>query len=119
LIAYGITNALYNFKGGVGKTTTAVNIAQYCALNGYKVLIIDMDSQASTSALFGIVGDGDLDAYDTVLPFTLYSEETTLDYAIRETHFDNVAIHHLHLILKQILKYFYNSFINFLIINNL
>ena len=88
----GITTALYNFKGGVGKTTTAVNIAQFCALNGYKVLIIDMDSQASTSALFGIVGDGDLDAYDTVLPFTLYSEETTLDYAIRETHFDNLHI---------------------------
>lgn len=88
----GITTALYNFKGGVGKTTTAVNIAQYCALNGYKVLIIDMDSQASTSALFGIVGYGDVDENDTVLPFTLYSEESTLDYAIRKTHFDNLHI---------------------------
>ena len=89
MIAYGITNALYNFKG-VGKTTTAVNIAQYCALNGYKVLIIDMDSQASTSA-FGIVGDGDLDAYDTVLPLFIFRRDDAY-YAIRETHFDNLHI---------------------------
>lgn len=88
----GITTALYNFKGGVGKTTTAVNIAQYCALNGYKVLIIDMDSQASTSALFGIIGDIDIDEDDTVLPYTLYSEKSSLDYAIKETHFDNLHI---------------------------
>ena len=95
----GITTALYNPKGGVGKTTTAVNIAQYCALIGYKVLIIDMDSQASTSAFFGTVGNGNFDEYDTMLSSTLYSEETTLDYAIRETHFDNLQIiratHHL------------------------
>lgn len=87
-----ITTAVYNFKGGVGKTTTAVNIAQYAAIQGFKVLVIDMDSQASASALFGIIGDVDIDEDDTVLPYTLYSEHSSLDYAIKETHFDNLHI---------------------------
>ena len=56
----GITTALYNFKGGVGKTTTAVNISQYAALQGYRTLLIDMDSQASTTALFGIIADEEI-----------------------------------------------------------
>ncbi len=42
-----------NFKGGSGKTTTAAHLAQYLALRGYRVLAIDLDPQASLSALFG------------------------------------------------------------------
>lgn len=42
-----------NFKGGSGKTTTASHLAQYLALHGYRVLAIDLDPQASLSALFG------------------------------------------------------------------
>ncbi|MFY9290259.1 MAG: plasmid partitioning protein RepA [Methylorubrum rhodinum] len=42
-----------NFKGGSGKTTTAAHLAQYLALHGYRVLAIDLDPQASLSALFG------------------------------------------------------------------
>lgn len=91
-VPLGITAALYNFKGGVGKTTTSVNIAQFAALKGFKVLLIDMDSQASASALFGLIGDEDIGEDDTVLPYTLYSEESSLDYAIRETHFHNLHI---------------------------
>ncbi|MBL7590308.1 AAA family ATPase, partial [Escherichia coli] len=40
-------------KGGSGKTTTAVHLAQYLALQGYRVLAVDLDPQASLSALFG------------------------------------------------------------------
>ncbi len=42
-----------NFKGGSGKTTTAAHLSQYLALHGYRVLAIDLDPQASLSALFG------------------------------------------------------------------
>ena len=46
--------AFANFKGGSGKTTSAVHFAQHLALSGYRVLVIDLDSQGSTTALFGI-----------------------------------------------------------------
>ena len=46
--------AFANFKGGSGKTTSAVHFAQHMALSGYRVLIIDLDSQGSATALFGI-----------------------------------------------------------------
>ena len=42
-----------NFKGGSGKTTTAAHLAQKMALDGYRVLAIDLDPQASFSALHG------------------------------------------------------------------
>lgn len=45
--------AVMNFKGGSAKTTTAAHTAQYLALRGYRVLAIDLDAQASLSALFG------------------------------------------------------------------
>lgn len=46
--------AFYNNKGGVGKTTLAVNIAHGLALADYKVLLIDLDSQNDCSTLLGI-----------------------------------------------------------------
>ncbi len=46
--------AFANFKGGSGKTTSAVHFAQHMALSGYRVLVVDLDSQGSATALFGI-----------------------------------------------------------------
>jgi chromosome partitioning protein len=43
-----------NFKGGSGKTTSAVHFAQHLALHGYRVLLVDLDPQASATALFGV-----------------------------------------------------------------
>ena len=45
--------AVANFKGGVGKTSTCAHLAMSAALDGYRVLVIDLDSQGSMTSLFG------------------------------------------------------------------
>jgi chromosome partitioning protein len=45
--------AVANFKGGVGKTSTAAHLAMSAALDGYRVLVIDLDSQGSMTSMFG------------------------------------------------------------------
>lgn len=57
-----------NFKGGSGKTTTAVHLAQHLALSGHRVLAIDLDPQASLSALFGFQPelDNNRSIYDAI-----------------------------------------------------
>lgn len=49
-----VITAVLNRKGGVGKTTTAVSLAAAVAEQGYRVLLIDLDSQASTSLSLGV-----------------------------------------------------------------
>lgn len=46
--------AIINNKGGTGKTTTSVNLSAFLALQGHRVLLIDMDSQASASIALGL-----------------------------------------------------------------
>lgn len=54
-----------NFKGGTGKTSTCAHLAMSAALDGYKVLIIDLDSQGSMTSIFG----GKIaDEWDTIFP---------------------------------------------------
>ncbi|NNE87162.1 MAG: AAA family ATPase, partial [Silicimonas sp.] len=45
--------AVANFKGGVGKTSTCAHLAMSAALDGYKVLVIDLDSQGSMTSILG------------------------------------------------------------------
>ena len=45
--------AVVNFKGGSGKTTTTAHLGQHLALTGHRVLVVDLDPQASLSALHG------------------------------------------------------------------
>ena len=78
--------AIQNFKGGVGKSTTCVNFAHYLGLKGYRVLVVDADSQATTTSMFGYVPDADIEADQTVLPY-LVGEQSNLAYAIRRAAF--------------------------------
>ena len=57
--------AVANFKGGVGKTSTAAHLAMSAALDGYRVLVIDLDSQGSMTSIFG---GAVKDEWDTVFP---------------------------------------------------
>ncbi len=57
--------AVANFKGGVGKTSTCAHLAMSAALDGYKVLVIDLDSQGSMSS---ILGGQVADEWQTVFP---------------------------------------------------
>src|SRR3546814_8556513 len=58
--------SISNFKGGVAKTTIALHAAQHFAIRGYRVLLIDCDSQASTTMMFGYRPDVDLSEDDTL-----------------------------------------------------
>jgi chromosome partitioning protein len=64
-----------NFKGGSGKTTTAAHLAQYLALHGYRVLAIDLDPQASLSALFGHQPEVDVGINETLYGAIRYDDK--------------------------------------------
>ncbi|TCM75875.1 AAA family ATPase [Rhodovulum steppense] len=57
--------AVANFKGGVGKTSTCAHLAMSAALDGYKVLVVDLDSQGSMTSIFGARV---ADEWETVFP---------------------------------------------------
>jgi chromosome partitioning protein len=83
--------ACQNFKGGVGKSTTCVNLAHFLALKGYRVLVIDTDSQATTTSMFGYVPDADITQDDTILPY-LAGEQSSLVYAVRPSYFPGIDL---------------------------
>ena len=85
--------AVQNFKGGVGKSTLVCHLGQYLALKGYRVCIIDCDSQASTTSIFGLNPDIDVDEEeDTLYPFFRHGGPQSLDYALRATYWPGIAL---------------------------
>ena len=77
-----------NFKGGSGKTTSAVHLAQYLALTGHRVLAVDLDPQASLSAMFGYQPELDLSGNDTLYGAIRYDGGTRpLSEVVRQTYF--------------------------------
>lgn len=85
--------AIQNFKGGVGKSTLVTHLAQFFALKGYRVCVIDADSQASTTAVFGLNPDVDVDEEeDTLYPFFCHGGPASLHYALRATYWPGIAL---------------------------
>jgi chromosome partitioning protein len=83
--------AVVNFKGGSGKTTTAAHLAQHLALTGHRVLAIDLDPQASLSALHGI--QPELDKFPSLYEALRYDDERkTIAAVIRPTNFPGLDI---------------------------
>ena len=85
--------SIQSFKGGVGKSTLTCHMAQYFALKGYRVCVIDCDSQASTTSVFGLNPDVDVEEdEDTLYPFFRHGGPQTLNYALRATYWPNIAL---------------------------
>ena len=85
--------AVTNFKGGSGKTTTSAHLAQGLALSGLRVLAVDLDPQASLSALFGYQPEIDLTGNDTLYGAIRYDgERRLLSDIVRDTHFDGLDL---------------------------
>ncbi|MFC6490855.1 plasmid partitioning protein RepA [Nitratireductor sp. GCM10026969] len=85
--------AVTNFKGGSGKTTTSAHLAQHLALAGYRVLAVDLDPQASLSALFGYQPEIDLSGNDTLYGAIRYDDERRpLSEILRKTYFDGLDL---------------------------
>lgn len=76
-----------NQKGGVGKTTSAVNIASSLGVLGYKVLLIDLDPQGNATSGVGIVKKN-----LKVTAFDMLTGDTTAEEATIKTRFNNLSV---------------------------
>jgi len=81
----GTIYAVANQKGGVGKTTTAVNVAASIAQAGYGTLLVDLDAQCNATVALGLAKDSSPNVYEC-----LTGDDMTLDDAARPTAFENL-----------------------------
>ncbi len=84
-----------NFKGGSTKTTTAFNLAQGLTLRGRRVLLVDLDPQASATTLTGMLPAAEVLDEHTVAPITyppLDEAPKDLRYAVQSTYWDGLDL---------------------------
>ncbi|TNM59848.1 plasmid partitioning protein RepA [Aliirhizobium smilacinae] len=85
--------AVTNFKGGSGKTTTSTHLAQYLALRGYRVLAVDLDPQASMSAMLGYQPEFDVGENETLFGAIRYDDlRRPVGDVVRETYFPGLDL---------------------------
>jgi chromosome partitioning protein len=82
----GTVYAIANQKGGVGKTTTAVNVAACIAAAGYETLIVDVDPQGNATTGLGVARDEGPGLYEVL------GGEVTAAEAIRPTSVEHLSI---------------------------
>ena len=82
----GTVYAIANQKGGVGKTTTAVNLAACVAEAGYETLLIDIDPQCNATLGLGLPKDRERTVYDVLLG------EATLQEVIEPSGIEHLAV---------------------------
>lgn len=83
--------AFVNFKGGSAKTTTSVHFAQYLALQGYRVLFLDLDPQGSASTVFGFQPVL-IEADKSINAALRYENPLDLKDLVQETYFYGIDI---------------------------
>jgi chromosome partitioning protein len=82
----GIVYAIANQKGGVGKTTTAVNVAACIAEAGYETLLVDVDPQGNATVGIGSDRQDGMGLYDVL------SGEVEFHQAVRATSIDRLSL---------------------------
>jgi chromosome partitioning protein len=88
---HGIVIAFANLKGGSAKTTTSAHFAQYAVRQGYHVLLIDMDPQASMTGLFGYNPQLHIDPSQTCA-LALMGSPTQIRESIRQTYWNRLDL---------------------------
>src|SRR5665213_4336558 len=79
--------AILNQKGGVGKTTTAVNLSAQIAADGFSVLLVDIDPQGNATSGLGLNKNAQsLTTYDVLI------KQLTIDKAVQKTTVPNLFI---------------------------
>lgn len=82
-----------NFKGGSAKTTSSAHLCHYLALQGYRVLAIDLDPQASLSAMFGAQPELDVGANETIFASLRSGEDRRpMREIVRKTYFTGIDL---------------------------
>lgn len=86
-----LTTVFINLKGGVAKTTSSVHFAQYAAREGFRVLLVDMDPQASATSVFGYTPDLDLEEGDTIQD-AMTQDPKAIRGVVRKTYWDQLDL---------------------------